>query len=90
MTRSAGSRSAPARPAPPGLRQSGHAPATWAWRGPAASISVAEAAVPVHWTRSGALRQVGQVGPGCECCRPLLPLGFWLRDTRTAKENHQP
>lgn len=41
-------------------------------------------------TRGRSLRQVGQVGPGGECCRPCLPLGFWLSDSRTAKENRQP
>ena len=29
-------------------------------------------------------------GPGSECCRPRLPFGFWLRDSRIAKENQQP
>lgn len=86
VARSAGARSAPGRAAPPGSSQSGPTPA---WQGPV-SISVAETAALVLWTRSRALRQVGQVGPGGECCRPRFPLGFGLRDSPTAKENHQP
>lgn len=66
-------------------------PAIQAWPGPAASISVGGAAAP------GALdpeprTQTGGAGrgPGSECCRPRLPFGFWLRDSRIAKENQQP
>lgn len=90
------------RPGPPGLAPLGQAslrPARAPAGPPRASILVAEAAAPVHWTRRRALRQVGQVGPqwsgrrlGSECCscRPRFPLGFWLHYCRTTQENHKP